>query len=196
MRHRDDEPAAVDPDRDRFVRRREADGDQVGDRGIGAARLEVGEGYADLLGDGLDERLLLDEALLAEDRAERPAGLALAFQRLGELLARDQALFDEHLSERLGPCGQMGLPFIRGVLSSFSTVPRVGLDRTGQTMTRMISSIEVTPASTLSTPSERRVRMPCSGATRPISSAERRSAISRSISSDRSITSWAAIRPR
>jgi len=53
--------------------------------------------------DGLYQGVLSDRAHLEEDLADRPSGLQLTFQRFGKLLARDQALFDEHLTQRFRP---------------------------------------------------------------------------------------------
>ena len=66
-------------------------------------RDEVRVGHAQLVRDGLYQGVLSDRAHLEEDLADRPSGLQLTFQRFGKLLARDQALFDEHLTQRFQP---------------------------------------------------------------------------------------------
>ena len=74
--------------------------------------------------------------------------------------------------------------------------PRRGLEPSGrQTTTRRTSSIEVTPLSTLSQPSIRRVAMPSARAVSPMTAADTRSTVCRSMVSDTFITSCSATRP-
>src|SRR5690242_9486527 len=67
----------------------------------GRVRNEISVRNAELPGDRLDERVLVQRAHLEQDLADRSAGLPLALDGVRKLLARDQALLDEHLAKRL-----------------------------------------------------------------------------------------------
>jgi len=127
---------------------------------------EVHELETDLFRESAHEVGLLHEAEVDQHPAEEPPAAIVLFDGLLELFGREEPLLYQDLAELLDPV------FLGR-----------GVGRSHQATTLRTSSIEVSPRRTFSSPSWRRVSIPCSIARRFISSADACSTVNLSISS-------------
>jgi len=75
-------------------------GDHLGLRSVGG---DIDEGDAQLLGQSLVDRLPLHEAEVNEDLTDELCALFLGFQCLVELVLRNQAPLNQHLTDEFAP---------------------------------------------------------------------------------------------